>query len=448
MSCKYVEEWSYYDDNSIKHYKNQGAFDKEYYFNEDGIKVIAEGSKIQYTYKTSYKRIKFEVIVNADNSYDIYSLSGPKASISKDGTGFIYMDGKKYTLSVEETNVELPAESDNASIVYFTSIFGSFYYYGFKEIHTHHHIYDDSGKLIGDLYTTKETKQGDIYIPVFGSIYKYNENGKIEEERFIHNYINTDFGKEQYNKIVYVYDENNSLIEKRLYMNDIHTTSYVYENEKVVLIKHKEFEYVYDDNGNKVLINAPKYEEVSKDEYSARIIKELLGVKNYTKNGSVATYIYEDKSINFYLDLVYEIIEDLDDRSKLIFEGFLKYNKSVGMVAEELGVSSTSKSKRVLLDPVCRKIGRHYRARLNTFIKEHNLEYIDTETISIEELNLSTRLYHILCCAYIETVDDILKLNYKDLMKIRNFGVGSYKELMDALKLKGFDISGLEPEKN
>lgn len=204
ISSKQVEEWSYYDDNSIKHYKKQGAFDEEYYFNEDGIKVIAEGSKIQYTYKTSYKRIEFEVLVNADNSYDIYSLSGPKASISKNGTGFIYMDGKKYTLSVEETNVELPAESDNASIVYFTSTFGSFYYYGFNEIHTHHHIYDDSGKLIGDLYTTKETKKGDIYIPVFGTIYKYNEHGKIKEERLIHNCINTDFGKEQYNKIVYI----------------------------------------------------------------------------------------------------------------------------------------------------------------------------------------------------------------------------------------------------
>ena len=57
----------------------------------------------------------------------------------------------------------------------------------------------------------------------------------------------------------------------------------------------------------------------------------------------------------------------------------------------------------------------------------------------IAELNLSRRASNCLCRANLESIDQLLKLDYKDLMRLRNLGKHTAREIINRVKELGFD---------
>ena len=90
-----------------------------------------------------------------------------------------------------------------------------------------------------------------------------------------------------------------------------------------------------------------------------------------------------------------------------------------------------------------RKIVWTYESALK-FVQEHEIEVKKNPTyvmnLTIDELDLSVRSYNCLKRAGIKTVDDIVKTNVFGLMKIRNMGRRSLKEIVETLKTIGVSI--------
>jgi DNA-directed RNA polymerase alpha subunit len=74
--------------------------------------------------------------------------------------------------------------------------------------------------------------------------------------------------------------------------------------------------------------------------------------------------------------------------------------------------------------------------------KESTVEKSPKETelglhsIGVEELGISTRAYNCLKCAQINTVEDLLDYSNENLRSIKNFGVKSVQEVIEALQNK------------
>jgi DNA-directed RNA polymerase subunit alpha len=67
-------------------------------------------------------------------------------------------------------------------------------------------------------------------------------------------------------------------------------------------------------------------------------------------------------------------------------------------------------------------------------------------SISIEELELSVRAYNCLKRANINSLNELLKLSYDDLMNIKNFGKKSADEVIERLRSFGFTLTDTPKE--
>nr|YP_009258500.1 alpha subunit of RNA polymerase [Netrium digitus]ANI25526.1 alpha subunit of RNA polymerase [Netrium digitus] len=80
-------------------------------------------------------------------------------------------------------------------------------------------------------------------------------------------------------------------------------------------------------------------------------------------------------------------------------------------------------------------------------IPTHNLDKpIDINTISIAQLQLSTRTYNCLSKANVYTIADLLKYTENDLLKIKNFGRRSVEQVKIALKNFGISLAAQDQE--
>ena len=68
-------------------------------------------------------------------------------------------------------------------------------------------------------------------------------------------------------------------------------------------------------------------------------------------------------------------------------------------------------------------------------------------SISIEELELSVRAYNCLKRANINSLGELLKLTYDDLMNIKNFGKKSADEVIERLRQFGLGLADSPKEK-
>ena len=68
------------------------------------------------------------------------------------------------------------------------------------------------------------------------------------------------------------------------------------------------------------------------------------------------------------------------------------------------------------------------------------------DTVTLEDLGLTTRPYNILKRAGKTTVADILAMDFKRLIHLRNMGRKSYEEIIRTLEREGFDCSRLKPQ--
>lgn len=83
------------------------------------------------------------------------------------------------------------------------------------------------------------------------------------------------------------------------------------------------------------------------------------------------------------------------------------------------------------------KLSYSQRIESSDFVK-NSIKNIDTLSIPVRDLDISTRTLNVLKCAKIESVGDIL-INYKEreLMRLRNFGRKSFDEVKDLLEEYG-----------
>ena len=76
-------------------------------------------------------------------------------------------------------------------------------------------------------------------------------------------------------------------------------------------------------------------------------------------------------------------------------------------------------------------------------VSEHNSPFAETPALNtpLEDLELSVRSYNCLMRADIKTVSDLLAISEPELMKIRNMGKTSVKEIKDKLCSIGLSLA-------
>ncbi len=77
---------------------------------------------------------------------------------------------------------------------------------------------------------------------------------------------------------------------------------------------------------------------------------------------------------------------------------------------------------------------------LTGFEKVMYPEAASTPKTPIEKLHLSARAHNPLCSANIMYVEDLVEKNFHRLIKLRNFGLGSFLEVREKLQAKGFKL--------
>ena len=69
-------------------------------------------------------------------------------------------------------------------------------------------------------------------------------------------------------------------------------------------------------------------------------------------------------------------------------------------------------------------------------ISENNMD-----DMKIEELDFTVRSYNCLKKAGVNTIGDLGKMTYAELLKIKNLGRKSLNEIIDKMKELGFDLN-------
>lgn len=205
------------------------------------------------------------------------------------------------------------------------------------------------------------------------------------------------------------------------------------------------------------------------------IVKIDLGIKEYPYNLIEALKFDVESVIRHFEERLESACENLTEREKFVIEQLYKEQKTLEETGKEINVSRerirqiSAKALRKLkyrekyfelgedANPevaLQRKINEYIeenKASLDyetakAFIEEYEPKYKNSDyfkkKIPIEELNFSVRTYNCLKRRCINTLDEIIELTMNDLMKIRNLGRISLKEIIDKAREYGFDIKG------
>lgn len=171
-----------------------------------------------------------------------------------------------------------------------------------------------------------------------------------------------------------------------------------------------------------------------------------------------------------------DCLNDMNDRCKKAIQLYYIDNMTLEQAGKELGVSA--ERFRCILSTTIRKLRSNWKLflygedkvnelkQLNQNIDEINkeieekrkeldilialsneqdrllskakIENDSKKDITIEELNLSSRAYNVLHRAKIDTVGDLLKLNYTKLCNIRSLGLKSIDEIIMCIHNLGY----------
>ena len=138
-----------------------------------------------------------------------------------------------------------------------------------------------------------------------------------------------------------------------------------------------------------------------------------------------------DKSLEY-------VLSNLSDKERLTLE--YRYKKR--MSYQEIGDVFNITRERV----------RQYKVRaFKKLRKSHLTKYLrygmlgvermkNNKSTMIEELKLSTRAYSILKRHGINTLEQLLTLNYHDILTMRNMGRKSTEEIVEKVKFYGYEI--------
>ena len=190
----------------------------------------------------------------------------------------------------------------------------------------------------------------------------------------------------------------------------------------------------------------------------------------YPYNFLAAAYSLDDKQLSKLYGYkteaaFYQIMSELPDRTTTIIMMYYKLKMTQREIAEDLDISNA-------------RVGQLLRRALSTFnttkwrdmvdlgVKEYYAQirlrresssyqsgyaagYSDgvrdrankVQNPSIDDMDLSVRLYNTLKRGGYETLNDIMEAKVEDIMKIRNFGEVCLRELITKIKAFGRDAS-------
>ena len=142
-----------------------------------------------------------------------------------------------------------------------------------------------------------------------------------------------------------------------------------------------------------------------------------------------------DKSLEY-------VLSNLSDKERLTLE--YRYKKR--MSYQEIGDVFNITRERVRQYKVraFKKLRKSYLTKYLRYgmlgVKKHIECMINTPPTIIEELNLSARPYSILKRHGINTLEQLLTLKYSDILEMRNMGRKSTEEIVEKVKVYGYEI--------
>lgn len=191
---------------------------------------------------------------------------------------------------------------------------------------------------------------------------------------------------------------------------------------------------------------------------------EIDALKNYSWY-NVGENFVDFFAANIFLKAIFEellspvVMRDLTERERKVVWDVLVQRKTMDAIGHEVGF--TRERIRQIFQQACKRI--YYRIKLmpnklsvtEDLIKENDKlraenktlrdlthqkhltvdeKVIDILSTKIEDIEFSERVRKILRYGEIKTLGDLINLSRYDLMKFRNFGTGSLKEVEDFLK--------------
>ena len=172
--------------------------------------------------------------------------------------------------------------------------------------------------------------------------------------------------------------------------------------------------------------------------------KELKGLK-YPFNlmcdafeADVTDVIEHINNVSDFNESLEYVLSNLSDRERLTLE----YRYKNRMTFKEISKVFNVTPERV----------RQYKIRaFKKLRKSHLTKYLrygmlgveciqNNKSTSIEELKLSTKAYSILKRHSINTLEQLLTLNYHDVLTMRNMGRKSTEEIVEKVKFYGYEI--------
>lgn len=142
---------------------------------------------------------------------------------------------------------------------------------------------------------------------------------------------------------------------------------------------------------------------------------------------------------DFYESLEY-VLNNLSDRERLIVE--YRYKKL--MTYQEIANVFNVTIERVRQCKV-KALIKLRKSHLTKYLRYGMLgveRMKNNKSTRIEELNLSARAYSILKRHGINTLEQLLTLNYSDILTMRNMGRKSTEEIVEKVKSYGYEING------
>ena len=161
-----------------------------------------------------------------------------------------------------------------------------------------------------------------------------------------------------------------------------------------------------------------------------------------------------EKCVNSFIkSKIEEDLSNLTEREREVLKmrsGLFYHNKPYTLeeVGKELGV--TRERIRQIEAKAIRKIYYGQRKQRFNQANEISKEVITDDTpveVLVDVLDLSVRSYNCLKRANIHTVGELTLKTKKELMRIRNLGSGSLKEVIQKLEKIGLHLKGSQEEK-
>jgi DNA-binding CsgD family transcriptional regulator len=152
---------------------------------------------------------------------------------------------------------------------------------------------------------------------------------------------------------------------------------------------------------------------------------------------------------SFIKDRIEKDLSNLTEREREVLKmrnGLFYYNKPYTLeeVAQVLGV--TRERIRQIEAKAIRRINHYQRRQRFNQPNEISKEVI-TDNTPVEELDLSFRPYICLKRANIHTVGELTLKTERELMRLRNLGSKSLKEIIQKLEERGLYLKGSQKQK-